>query len=59
MNLSDNITSIILAFIALFAVGIAITFKIKKKSKVKKQKLKNVSAGGDVVLGDKKTNINE
>ncbi len=57
MDFSDNATRIILAVFALFAVGIAITFRITNKSKRKNnsKNLKNVSAGGDVVLGNKKT----
>lgn len=61
MDFSDNTTKIILALIAIFAVGIAVTITIRKKKKTidKSQNLNNVTAGVDVVLGDKKTNINE
>lgn len=57
MDLTDNSTSIILAIIALFAVGIAITITVKKisKSKSNDRNLKNVKAGGDIVFGNKKT----
>lgn len=59
MDFSNNTTQIILAIIAVFAVGIAVTITIKKISKknIKRNNLKNVSSGGDIVFGDKKTNI--
>lgn len=61
MDFQNNTTQIILAVIALFALGIAVTITIRKKSKKidNSKNLKDVSAGGDIVLGDKKTNVNE
>jgi predicted small secreted protein len=57
MDFQSNTTQIILAVIALFAVGIIIRISFKKKSKEvsNNKSLKNVKAGGDIVFGDKKT----
>lgn len=50
MNLNDNVTRIILALIAVAAVGGAI-FSIRKSKK--KSQDKNTVIGGDLVGGDK------
>ncbi len=56
MDLSDNITKVILALITIITVtGFAI--KIYKKSSQNNNNLKNINAGGDVVGGDKKTKV--
>lgn len=59
MDFQNNTTEIILAIIALFAVGFIIRISIKNNSKKtsNSKNLKNVKAGGDIVFGDKKTNI--
>ncbi|MES2864414.1 MAG: hypothetical protein V4666_09875 [Bacteroidota bacterium] len=59
MDFQNNTTQIILAIIALFAVGLIIRISIKNNSKKtsNSKNLKNVKAGGDIVFGDKKTNI--
>lgn len=56
MDFSDNTTKIILGIIAILAVGVAITITIRNKSKRidNSKHLKDVSAGGDIVLGNKK-----
>jgi len=57
MDFSNNTTQIILAIIAIFAVGIGVTITVRKNSKknITKNNLKNVTSGGDIVFGDKKT----
>lgn len=57
MDFQNNTTQIILAIIALFAVGIIIKVSIKNNSKknTNSKNLNNVNAGGDIVFGDKKT----
>ena len=59
MDFTDNTTVIILAIISIFSVGIAITLKIRNNSKKadNRKDLKDVSAGGDIVFGNKKTKI--
>lgn len=59
MDLSNNVTQIILAIVAIFAVGIAIKVSVNKRNKSSNNKfnLTNTNAGGDIVFGDKKTNI--
>jgi len=56
MDFQDNTTRIILALIALLAVGVIIKISIKKKSKVSSSNnnLKDVNAGRDIVFGNKK-----
>jgi hypothetical protein len=57
MDFQVNTTRIILAIIALLAVGIVIKISITNKSKrtSNSKNLNNVNAGGDIVFGDKKT----
>ena len=57
MDFQDNTTRIILAIIALLAVGVVIKISITNKSKrtSNSKNLNNVNAGGDIVFGDKKT----
>ncbi len=59
MDFQNNTTQIILAIIALFAVGIIIRISIKSNSRKTShsKNLKNVKAGGDIVFGDKKIKI--
>ena len=51
MNISDNLTEIILAIIVLIGAAAFITISIKKKSKQSNIK---IGGDGDVVGGDKK-----
>lgn len=57
MDFQNNTTQIILAIIALFAVGFIIKVSIKKKSKITESghSLNNVKTEGDIVFGDKTT----
>ncbi len=53
MNISNNLTEIILAVIVLIGAGAFITVSIKNKSKNKQSNIK-IGRDGDVVGGDKK-----
>ncbi len=57
MDFQNNTTQIILAIIAIFAVGIIVKISINKNSKKtsNSKNLNNVNAGGDIVFGNKKT----
>lgn len=61
MDFQNNTTQIILAIIALFALGFVIKISTKKKSKTSTSghSLKNVKTEGDIVFGDKKTKTNK
>ena len=61
MDFSNNITQIILAIIAIFAVGIAVKVAVNKKMESSNNKfnLKNTKAGGDIVFGNKHTNVRD
>lgn len=57
MDFQNNSTQIILAIIALFAVGFIIKVSIKKNKKQtsNSKNLNKVKAGGDIVFGNKTT----
>ena len=57
MKLAENLTEIIIALIALFAVGVVIKVVYKKNKKSNKVNQKNIhiEGGGDVVGRDKIT----